>query len=434
MTAPARTLGTRTIALTMAGVVIGSGIFGLPGLAAQAMGAAALIGYLICVVILALVGLCLAETASRVDSVGGMIGYAEAAYGPRTSTVVGVLLVVADGLVPNSAVAVLMMSTLALAFPVLAEPLPRAGFLLLFYGLLVWSNVRGVRYGATLSEGLTAIKLLPLVALVVLGLPHIHLANLVWHSMPPLRVVGQTTVLLFFAFMGFEASLPISAEARDPSRTVPRAIFAAIALVATLYIGLQVVAQGVLGDALATSGAAPLGETARAIFGSFGGQLIVWATILSTAGLLASDAIGSPRAVQALGLSGVLPRAIGERHPVYHTPANAIYAYHAVSLAVALFLPFRFLVTFGAAGTLAMYLIASIGVLRLRARKVRLERAPFTVPGGMTVPVLAAGIILTVLLTLARAELLTLLALITAGLLLRLVRPARSLSLDGSNT
>ena len=62
--------------------------------------------------------------------------------------------------------------------------------------------------------------------------------------------VSRASVLLIFAFLGVEAALVPSGEVRDPARTVPRAIFAAMGTVAVIYILVQVVAQGVLGSAL----------------------------------------------------------------------------------------------------------------------------------------------------------------------------------------
>ena len=72
--------------------------------------------------------------------------------------------------------------------------------------------------------------------------------------------LARSSILLIFAFAGIEAALVPGGEVRDPARTVPRAIFIAMATITLLYAGLQFVAQGVLGPALATSKAAPLAE------------------------------------------------------------------------------------------------------------------------------------------------------------------------------
>ena len=59
--------------------IVGAGIFGLPGIAAAMLGQAAISGYLVCAVLVALVGLCLAEAGSRVITPGGLYAYAATA-------------------------------------------------------------------------------------------------------------------------------------------------------------------------------------------------------------------------------------------------------------------------------------------------------------------------------------------------------------------
>jgi basic amino acid/polyamine antiporter, APA family len=72
-----------------------------------------------------------------------------------------------------------------------------------------------------------------------------------WVGFPTVLSIGQTSALLFFAFSGIESGLNTSSEVVNPARTVPRAILLALTVVAALYVGLQVVAQGVLGAKLA---------------------------------------------------------------------------------------------------------------------------------------------------------------------------------------
>src|ERR1700728_2316448 len=87
-----RVLGVRALALTMVNLAVGAGIFGLPALAARELGAGAVLAYLVCAVLVGLVGLCLAEVGSRVSDAGGLYGYARASYGGFAGTVTGHLL------------------------------------------------------------------------------------------------------------------------------------------------------------------------------------------------------------------------------------------------------------------------------------------------------------------------------------------------------
>src|SRR5206468_217067 len=85
------------------------------------------------------------------------------------------------------------------------------------------------------------------------GLFFVEPAHLSGGAADPAAVLGTAGILLF-AFAGVEGALIPSGEVRAPARTVPRAVFLALGAATLLYLAIQVVAQGVLGAALAISG------------------------------------------------------------------------------------------------------------------------------------------------------------------------------------
>ena len=100
-----RVIGVGGLSCSAVNCIVGSGIFGLPGIAAAMLGPAAVLAYLICAVLVGLVGLCFAEVGSRVASPGGLYGYATESFGPVVGGIAGTLLWVANSVVPNAAVA-----------------------------------------------------------------------------------------------------------------------------------------------------------------------------------------------------------------------------------------------------------------------------------------------------------------------------------------
>jgi amino acid transporter len=409
-----RVLGVRSIAAGSFNGIVGVGIFGLPALIANVLGPAAILAYLVCIVLIALVGLCLAEAGSRVSEAGGLYAYARAAYGPVVSGVAGILLLIANAAASSAALARLLVDTLAGVWPAAGGTTVGVAILAVLYATLAIVNIRGVREGAGAARLFAILKLVPLILLIVVGLSVVGVENLRWTTMPGASTIGHASVLLIFAFVGVETGLGTGGEARDPARTIPRAIGLALVTVAALYIGLQVVAQGVLGPALASS-STPLVAVAVAVFGAPAAGAMVTLTLVSGTGFLVADMLSSPRTAFTLAGAGQLPQALTKIHPRYATPSVAILAYSALAFLLAASGSFRQLVLLISSGTLLLYLIVCIGVLRLRAKRVAMAGEPFRVPGGAIVPLAAAALIVALLATLAWAEVAAALALVTVS-------------------
>src|SRR6202521_4816339 len=107
-----RALGVRQLATTIFNYTVGSGIFVLPALAVARLGAAAPLSYLICMLVMGLVLLCLAEAGSRVSVTGGVYAYVETALGPFVGFIAGAVLFFV-GLFGGAAVAVLFARTVS---------------------------------------------------------------------------------------------------------------------------------------------------------------------------------------------------------------------------------------------------------------------------------------------------------------------------------
>jgi len=409
-----RALGVPAFTLVVINTIIGSGIFGLPAAAAQVLGPAAPLAYVGCSLLVGLVALCFAECGSRVPATGGTYAWARAAFGLPVGSSVGYLMAFANLVGSNAAVGALLLLSLRNALPHL-PPVGPAIIVGLIYLLLALTNIRGVKAGARVSTAAALIKVTPLLILVGAGLFAINGDNLRVAEAPSVGTLASGMVLLFFAFMGTEGPLSTIGEVRDPSRTIPRALGLAVLLTGTLYLLVQVVAQGVLGARLGEATDAPLAEAAAVVFGPPGRTFLLWAAILSTTGYFTGDILSGPRMFCALGQDGLLPQWLGRVHPQYRTPHVAIAFYSALCATLALTGTFRTLVIFASAGTLMVYLISVLGLLRLRTLDVQGDAAPFRAPGGVVVPVVAALVIVGLLLSLSLREQLATVGLALVG-------------------
>jgi APA family basic amino acid/polyamine antiporter len=416
-----RALGVRALAANIVNTIVGSGIFVLPAVVAAILGPAAVIAYIVCAFLVALFGLCFAEIGSRVHASGGAYAYVEAAFGRYVGFCAGLLLGCAE-IVASAAVATIFVGSVGALLPHGGTFALRATLLVLLYASLTILNVRGVRTGARVMELLTASKLVPLALLVIAGMFVLHPAYLRWTSVPTVADVGRASLVLMFAFTGVEGPLTSSGEVRDPARTVPRAVLLGLSVVALLYAGLQIVSQGVLGPALATTTDAPLGAVAERVLGNPGRALILVAAIVSALGYVSGDMLASPRLLFAFARDGLLPARFGSVHPRFRTPHIAIIAYAALSCAVALSGSFRMLAVLSAVGILVVDLACCAAVLELRRRDVRAEGAPFVIPGGLVVPLLACAVVAWLLTSARAAEFLAAAGVVVVASLFYLAR------------
>jgi len=422
-----RALGVRALAANIVNTIVGSGIFVLPAVVAAILGPAAVIAYIVCAALVALLGLCFAEVGSRVHVSGGAYAYVEAAFGQYVGFSAGLLLGCAE-MVASAAVATIFVGSLSALLPGGGGAAWRAALLILLYAVLAIVNVRGVRAGARLMELLTASKLIPLALLVVAGMFVLHPAFLKWTGVPQVSDIGRASLVLMFAFTGVEGPLTSSGEVRNPSYTVPRAVLLGLSTVALLYAGLQVVSQGVLGPALGTTTDAPLGAVAEHVLGSPGRTLILVAAIVSTLGYVSGDMLASPRLLFAFGRDGLLPARLGAVHARFRTPHIAIIAYAALSCAVALSGSFRVLAVLSAVGILLVDLACCLAVLELRRRDVRAEGVPFRIAGGPLVPLLACAVVMWLLTSARATEFLAVAGVLAISSLLYLLRRRRPLA------
>jgi APA family basic amino acid/polyamine antiporter len=422
-----RAVGVRGLTAGMINYMIGAGIFVLPATVAALVGGAAPVIYVICAIAMAMILLCFADAGSRVSLSGGTYAYAEVAFGPFIGFVVAMSLWVST-LLASAAVANIFVDTLSHISPRLGGPVIRTGTLILIYGALAAINIRGVKIGSGVVQTMTAAKLTPLLILIGVGLFAINARNLAWPGMPPAGEVARASIVLTFAFIGIESALTPSGEVREPARTVPRAIFAALVLVTIIYMGLQIVAQGVLGAELATNTQAPLAEVAKRVLGRGGQMLVILGTAISTFGYVAGDMLAAPRGIYALGRDRLLPAAIGSVHPRYRTPHVAILIHAVLCLGLALSGSFEKLAVLTVISTLIVYLICCLAAIQLRRRDIRDEGAiPFKLPGGPVIPLIASAIVVWLMTASTRQEVLAMGAMLVAEtvlfLMMRLRRP-----------
>jgi basic amino acid/polyamine antiporter, APA family len=333
------------VALVINGIV-GAGIFGLPAKVHALLGAWGVLAIVACAAMMALIVLCFAEVSSRFTQTGGPYVYAAEAFGPFTAFIVG------------------------------------------------WLHVRGTRGVTRFSGAITSAKLAPLLLFVAVGLPAIDWHRVSFETLPTRASFSSGVLLLGFALVGWENAAIAAGEVRDPRRDTPFALFVGLALVVALYVGIQVVCAGTL-PALASS-KRPLADAALQFMGPVGATLIVGGAAVSILGTINAGILAISRIPFAMAEASQLPGALAKLHPVYRTPVLSIAISCISVLLLTLTRGHIYLLTISTISRLFVFAV-TIAALPIFRRRPTMPPALFTLPGGMSIPLVALASIVWLL-------------------------------------
>jgi amino acid transporter len=399
-----RALGVPSLAANIVNSTIGAGIFALPAVVAAQLGTAAPIAFLVCAVFMVIFVTSFALAGSRVSLTGGMYAYVETAFGPFSGFIAGVLYFL-TAVLATSGIVSLFADTIGAISPFFAGKVIHFLIVLLVLASLAWTNIRGVRAGAGAVWIITIVKLIPLLIFVCAGIFFVRRSDALTMVWPGVPALGRSVLILLFAFVGIEVALIPSGEVKDPSRTVPRAIYLALAITTALYLLIQFVAQGVLGGSLGQYTTAPLAEAASRFLDGPGRTLLLAGASISAFGFITSDILSSPRILFAFGRDRFLPKAFAHVHPRFHTPDIAILVYCGVCALLSLSSTFQHLAILSNVAVLLLYFLCCGAAIELMRRDVRTAGEPFHFTGAWIFPMFGIVISLWILAQATRQEL-----------------------------
>lgn len=367
------------------GDVLGAGVYVLVGVVAATSGGAVWVPLLLALGMALLTAGSYAELATKYPKAGGSSHYATRAFGPFTGFLVGYCMLAA-GIVSVGALA------LGFAGDYLAEfiTLPVALTVVIFLAILAALNAYGIRESMWANTVATVIEVSGLLLIVGLGIAVIargdaDLSRLTQLGTPengPLTAVLAGTVLAFYSYVGFETSVNVAEEARNPARSYPRALFGALAVAGLVYVGVGVAASAIVptSDLAASSG--PLLEVVRAAGGVPTGLFSVIALIAVANGALLTGIMTS-RLTYGMSRDGLLPSFLSRLLPSRRTPWLAILATTALSIVLALIGSIEVLASTLVLLLLVVFLAVNAAVLVLR--KDRVSHTHFKVPAVLPV-------------------------------------------------
>jgi amino acid transporter len=385
-----RDIGFFGAAFLVLNSVIGAGIFALPGKVAVSAGLFSPWLFLVIGVLFLSVVLTFAELASYYDQTGGPVLYAGDAFGPLAGFSTGWLIFLArmTAFAANANVMALYFASLSDVF---ASDTARIAIISIVTVGLTWANVLGVKDGVRTMSVLTVLKVVPLVLLVLLGLQHVTGETLIPGGNFHVDDLGPTSLLLIYAYVGFETIGVTAGETSQPKRTVPLALIRTVIGTGVLYFLIVLVFISVISAENYAN--ATLVDVGRALAGPAGAVIITLTAVFSIGGNLAGSMLAAPRLIYSLAENRLLPQWLAHINEKYSTPDRAIIVMGAMALVLGLLSNFVELAVGSSVVRLLGYIICilALPVIRKNASPEAQEQS-WRLPGGYAIPLAALGV------------------------------------------
>jgi len=392
-----RVMGFWLLLLFVVGDLLGTGIYALTGPIAAHVGGAVWLPFLLAVVVALLTAFSYLELVTKYPRAAGAALYVHRAYRAQFFTFLIGFAVMSSGITSASTAARAFAANLSSAFNLgLEAGIGITLIALAFLLALALINFRGVGESLVVNVVLTCVEVTGLLIIIMIGLWAIGLGQGDVSRIWDFRVSAEgstiwpviaATTLAFFAMIGFEDSVNMAEESKDPSRIFPRALITALLFVALIYVLVSVSAITLVAPEALAEGETPLLKVVETGAPNFPIWIFGLITMFAVANTALINMLMASRLVYGMSREGVLPNALGHVHPARRTPHVAIAFTTLLAFALILFvggIP-------ALAGTTALLLlcvftVVNVAVLVLRRNPV--EHRHFRTP--TVLPVLGA--------------------------------------------
>ncbi|MGV9324598.1 APC family permease [Streptosporangium sandarakinum] len=379
-----RVIGRKVLLLFVVGDILGAGIYALVGKVAGYVGGALWLPFLVAFVLAALTATAYAELVGKYPRAAGAALYANKAFGVPFVTFMVAFAVLMSGITSASAAA------RAFGGNYLGEfvTLPTVVGALIFLGLVTLVNFAGISESVRVNVVLTIIEAFGLLVIVAIGI-----YALVSGEGEPARAVQfhpvngaflgvlGGTALAFYSLLGFEDSVNLAEECRDPQRDFPRALFGGLTVAALIYMAVAFTATMLVDTRTLTESTGPLLEVVKVAGLAFPPKLFALIALLAVGNTALINMLMASRLVYGMAREGIVPGVFAAVHHRRSTPWVAIL--FTVGIAVALVVTGD---VSGLADTTVLLLLcvfALVNVAVLVLRKDPVEHGHYRAPSWM---------------------------------------------------
>ncbi|XUX00519.1 MAG: APC family permease [Dehalogenimonas sp.] len=295
-----RRLGFFSVVLSGLGVTIGAGIYVLIGAAARSAGNAVWLSFVLAAAVASFTAISYAQLFRLRPKNAPEYQFVTLAFNRRLGFLAG-WLTTWSMIISTAVISLGFAGYLENLFHV--PPIVGALGLMVVMTAIVFS---GMRKSVALLIGLTVPTVLGLVAVILIGVPHIGTFNL-FETASGFTGVFGATALVFFALLGFETMANLAEEMKKPERDLPKAMLVVLGISALLYVMVSVSVISVLGFSELGESTAPMADVASRTIGSQAGAFIAILSLTATSSTGLFLLMSSSRAVWAMSCAGVLP-------------------------------------------------------------------------------------------------------------------------------
>jgi APA family basic amino acid/polyamine antiporter len=380
-----RVIGHRMLLIFVVGDILGTGIYALVGEVAAEVGGAIWTSFAVAFTLAFITAFAYAELVTKYPHAAGAALYTHKAFKRPFFTFMVAFAVMASGIASASAAARAFGGDYLSTF----VELPVVLVALLFIGLLAAINFRGISESVKVNLGLTLIELGGLLLIIIIGAmvlfsgdgePGRAFEFKEGSSVPPAIMGGAA--LAFYALIGFEDSVNVAEETRDPRRAFPQALFGGLVITALVYFAVTFTASLVVPTGRLADSSGPLLEVVRAGPLSIPPRMFALIALVAITNTALINMIMASRLTYGMGRQGVVPRVFARVHEERKTPWVGIIFTTLIAIS---------LVTTGEVETLAdttvvlllaVFVVVNISVLVLRSDHVEHDhfRAPTFLP------------------------------------------------------
>lgn len=367
------------------GDVLGAGIYALVGVVADRVGGAIWAAFLFALVLALLTAFAYAELVTKFPEAGGAAVWANRAFRLPFLTFIVAFAVMMSG--------VTSAATLARAFGgdylAVFASLPVALVGIVFIVVLGLVNFRGIAETVRVNVGLTAVECLGLLLVVVIGLAVLldgggdpgRALEFKEGEAVPLGILSGAA-LAFYALIGFEDSVNVAEETKDPQRAYPFALFGGLLIAGAIYLAVTVVAAMAVPTERLAGSSGPLLEVVGRGPLAMPTEVFSFIALLAVANGALINLIMASRITYGMAEQGIVPRVFGRVHPGRRTPWVAIVFTCAIAIALVITGDLASLADTTVLLLLAVFATVNVAVLVLRRTPVAHEhfRAPTVVP------------------------------------------------------